>query len=236
MEIARAPLPPRRAGQVRPAGDGGRPGCGDRALTSVLFDLGGVFFDWDPRYLYARLFGDDRDAMEDFLANVAVPGGEWHLQMDAGRPIADCCAELAALHPEQASLIWAWADPDDEMVRGVFDGTVEILADLRALGVPCYAVSNMEGERYERRRREHAFLEWFDGVFISGFEGVVKPDPQFFNLALERFGLSPEDVVFIDDRPANVATAEALGIASVLFQGPGDLRARLAELGVMPLP
>lgn len=192
-----------------------------------------MFFDWDPRYLYSRIFGGDREAMEDFLANVAVPGGEWHLQMDAGRPIADCCAELAAAHPDKAELIYAWADPDDEMVRGVFDGTVEILAELKAMDVPCYALSNMEAERYERRRRAYPFMKWFDGVFISGYEGVVKPHPRFFDVALERFGLSPEEVVFVDDRPANVATAAGLGITSVLFQGPEDLRVRLADLGIL---
>ena len=77
------------------------------------------------------------------------------------------------------------------MISGVIPGTVEVFAELKATGVPCYALSNMERENWERRIQIYDFLGWFDGYFISGLEGVIKPDSEYFERALERFGLRP---------------------------------------------
>lgn len=189
--------------------------------------------DWDPRYLYTPLFGGDTEAMESFLSTVCVPGGEWHLSMDAGRPIDEAISEMVALYPEQAELVKAWADPEDAMVRRIFEGTVDILKELKARGVPCYALSNMEQQRYERRKERHAFMSWFDGAYISGYEGVVKPEPRFFELALERFGLQASSSVFIDDRSENVAAAAGVGLRTVLFRSPAQVRQELAGLGLL---
>jgi 2-haloacid dehalogenase len=207
-----------------------RPGNGPDAPGTVLFDLGGVFLDWDPRYLYRKLFEDDADAMEHFLSDICTPA--WHSEQDRGQSIADACSERTAKFPEYAALINAWGERSEEMIDGVFDGTVEVFAELRAAGVPCYALSNMERENWERRFAAYPFLRWFDGYFISGLEGVIKPDPEYFKRALKRFGLRPEEVLFVDDREVNTKAAEALGIASVLFAGPERLRASLVARGV----
>ena len=121
------------------------------------------------------------------------------------------------------------------MISGVIQGSVELFAELKATGVPCYALSNMERENWERRIEIYDFLGWFDGYFISGLEGVIKPDPEYFQRALERLGLQPDEVVFIDDRPDNTAAAVALGIPAVVFTSPEALRGELVEWGLLPL-
>ncbi len=200
--------------------------------ATVCFDIGGVFLDWDPRYLYRQLFDGDDEAMERFLAEVCPQ--EWHAQMDRGRSIAEACEERKALYPAAAPLIDAWRDRSEDMIRGVIDGTVEVLRDLKATGATCYALSNMERENWEVRYRRYGFLQWFDGYFISGCEGVIKPEPEFFRRAAQRLGFRPADVVFIDDRPVNVEAARAGGLPSVLFTGPEELRRELAVLGLLP--
>jgi 2-haloacid dehalogenase len=202
-----------------------------KGVKAVLFDLGGVFLDWDPRHLYRKLFGDDVAAMEDFLANVCTPA--WHAQQDLGRGIAEACGELSATYPGYADLITAWAERNEEMVKGVIDGSVEILAELVAAGVERYALTNMERESWERRYQRYEFLRWFDGYFVSSFEGVMKPDRRYFELALERFGLEPEEALFTDDNQQNVDAAGALGVQAVLFRGPSALREELLARGIL---
>jgi 2-haloacid dehalogenase len=199
--------------------------------SAVLLDLGGVFLDWDPRYLYRKLFGDDVAGMEDFLANICTP--VWHSEQDRGQSIAEACAERRAKFPGHAELIDAWGERAEEMVRGVIQGSVDLFAELKATGVPCYALSNMERENWERRTEIYDFLGWFDGYFISGLEGVIKPDPEYFRRALERLDLQPDEVLFIDDRPENTAAAGALGIPAVVFTTPEALRGELVGRGLL---
>jgi 2-haloacid dehalogenase len=202
-----------------------------RAVTAVLWDLGGVLLDWDPRHLYRQLFGDDVARMEDFLANVCT--ASWHAQQDLGRPIEEACVELSKQFPQQAPLILAWAQRNEEMVKGPVKGSIELLAEVVEAGVPCYALTNMERESFERRVRRYEFFDWFDGCFVSGFEGVMKPDPRFFKLALERFALVPEETLFTDDKPDNVAAAAGLGVPATVFRDAPSLRAELVSMGVL---
>jgi 2-haloacid dehalogenase len=199
--------------------------------SAVLLDLGGVFLDWDPRYLYRKLFGDDVAGMEHFLANICTTA--WHVEQDRGRSIPEACAELRAEFPEYAELIDAWGERSEEMIIGVIEGTVEVFSELKETGVPCYALSNMERENWERRFEIYDFLGWFDGYFISGLEGVIKPDSEYFERALERFNLRPDEVLFIDDRPENTAAARALGMPAVDFTSPEALRGELVARGLL---
>ena len=119
------------------------------------------------------------------------------------------------------------------MVNGVIDGTVRILAELVETGIERYALTNMERESWERRFQRYEFLQWFDGYFVSSLEGVMKPDPRYFELALERFGLAPEEAFFADDKLPNVEAAGALGVQAVLFREPAGLREELVARGVL---
>ena len=198
---------------------------------AIVFDLGGVLRDWNPRYLYRKLFDGDDAAMERFLAEVCTM--EWHHAHDLGVPPERTCAELAEAHPDQAELIWAWSRRSEEMISGPIDGTVAILSDLKAAGVPCYALTNMERETYPLRRERFEFLRWFDGTVVSGFEGVAKPDPAVFELLLTRFALEPSETVLVDDSPVNVRAAREAGIHAIEFHSPERLRHWLADAGLL---
>jgi 2-haloacid dehalogenase len=200
-----------------------------REIDAVVFDLGGVLIDWNPRYLYRQLF-DDPEEMSGFLARICTT--DWHRAHDLGVDTTQSCERLARQHPRYADLIMAWAHRGEEMIRGQIDGTVEILAELRAAGTPCFALSNMEPDRYVLRRDRFAFMRWFDGAVISGIEGVAKPDRQIFEILLDRHDLDPGRTAFIDDSPGNVTAARDLGIEALRFVSPEDLRRDLRDLGL----
>jgi 2-haloacid dehalogenase len=197
----------------------------------VVFDIGGVLLDWDPRHLYRQVF-DDEQAMEQFLGRICTP--QWHEQHDRGASTASSCARLAEAHPEHADEIWAWMTRGEEMVAGTIEDSVEILAELHRGGVACYALSNMEAETFPVRRRRFAFFDLFDGIVISGVEGVAKPDPVIFELLLRRYGLDAGATLFIDDNAENLAPASALGMSTVLFQSPEGLRRSLRHMDLLP--
>jgi 2-haloacid dehalogenase len=197
----------------------------------VVFDFGGVLLNWNPRHLYRKLFAGDEAAMESFLANVCTPA--WNERQDAGRSFADAVAELLPRHPDKAALIAAFGQRFDEMIAGPIDGTVEILAELKRAGVPRYGLTNFSAETFGPQRQRFEFLSWFDGIVVSGEEGVIKPDPRIFRILLERYRIAPEEAVFIDDSPGNAAAAVALGIHGIHFRSPELLRRELASLGLL---
>ena len=202
-----------------------------RRPDAVVFDLGGVLIDWNPRYLYRTLFGGDTAAMEHFLAHVCSPA--WNHRQDAGRSFADGCAELVREFPDARPLIEAWRERFAETLGGPIAGTVEILAALRERGVPLYALSNWWAETFPIARARFDFLGWFDGIVISGELGVAKPDPRIFAHVLETYGLRADATVFVDDLPANVAAAAAVGMQPILFTDPAALRVSLRELDLL---
>ncbi len=196
----------------------------------AVFDLGGVLIDWNPRYLYRKLFTDE-SAMEHFLANICT--SNWNLQQDAGRTLAEGCALLKMQHPEHAEYIDAWMHRYEEMIAGPIQGTVEILSELRSRGVPVYALSNWSSETFPAAQRRFEFLNWFDGMLLSGKVKLVKPDPQIFKLFLETHGVDPAKAVYVDDLPHNVAAANAIGMHGIRFTNPAELRAELVRVGLL---
>jgi 2-haloacid dehalogenase len=202
-------------------------------IEAVVFDIGGVLLDWNPRHLYRKLFADEA-TMERFLAEIATM--EWHEANDRGVPFAVTGRELAERHPEYAELIWAWGRRSEEMIAGPITGTVEILGELRRRSVRCYALTNMEAETYPLRVERYPFMRWFDGTVVSSAEGITKPDPEIFRRLLERFGLAPETTLFVDDSERNVEAAAALGLQTERFSSPERLRRRLEAAGVLDRP
>jgi 2-haloacid dehalogenase len=198
----------------------------------VVFDLGGVLIDWNPRYLYRKLFNGNDGAMEHFLATVCT--SSWNAQQDAGRTLAEAGASLKLLHPSHAAMIDAWFERYDEMLAGPIVGTVDILTELRSSGLPLYALSNWSAETFPIALKRFEFLKWFRGVLLSGEAKLLKPDPRFFELFLETFAIDPAHAVYIDDLRPNVEAATALGMHGIVFTDPPTLRSELARLGLIP--
>jgi 2-haloacid dehalogenase len=197
----------------------------------AVFDLGGVLIDWDPRYLYRKLFDGDTEAMEEFLATVCTQS--WNEQQDAGRPFADACTSLKLIHPHKAPLIDAWVQRYDEMLASPISGTVDILTKLDSRRVPLYALSNWSAETFPTALRRFEFLKWFKGVMLSGEVKLLKPDPRIFKLFLETFAIDPALTVYIDDREANVEAAITSGMHGIVFRDAATLRTELTALGLL---
>jgi 2-haloacid dehalogenase len=194
-------------------------------FDTILFDLGGVLIDWNPRYLYRPLFGGDDAAMEDFLARVCPP--EWNLEMDAGRPFAEAVAERQRLFPEHAERIALWHTGWPQMLRDQIPETVELLAALRGRGHRLLALTNWSAETFPIARQRFAFLGWFEDIVVSGEVKLAKPDRRIFELAIRRAGLDPARTLYIDDSASNVEAAKALGFRTHHFESPAGLRAEL---------
>lgn len=200
-------------------------------ITTVVFDIGNVLLDWDPRHLYRKLI-DDPEELAFFLSEICSPA--WHLSHDLGVDTTSSCRELASRYPEREHLIMAWDERGEEMIAGPIEGTVGLLAGLRTAGHQCLALSNMEADRFLRRVERFPFLATFDGYVISGFEGVAKPDRAIFEILRSRFALEPQATLFIDDSAANVEAARAAGFRAIRFTGPDHLRDHLTGLGLLP--
>ena len=204
---------------------------GDRAEI-VVFDLGGVLIDWDPRYLYRTLF-DDPEAMEVFLRDVA--SSPWNERFDAGRPLDEGIAELVLLHPHLEAPLRAWKSRWIEMVKGPIHGTVAILDELVEQGVRLAALTNWSVETFPLVRDDDAypFFAHFQNIYVSGALRLIKPDPQIFAHVEEDLRVSPEALLFIDDNPANVAAARARGWQAHRFVDPKGLRGWLVGHGLL---
>jgi len=196
------------------------------AIDYVVFDLGGVLVDWDPRYLYRKIF-DTEAEVEAFLRDIF--SHDWILASDAGRPLDDCIAELVARHPDYEGPIRAYRDRWHEMVTGPINGTVEILRKLKSDGVALFVLSNWSHDTWPRALEMFEFLDWFDGLVVSGLEGVAKPEAEIFR-RLEGHGVDLGRALFIDDRADNIAAAEALGMTGIHFTGAADLSESLSGL------
>lgn len=180
----------------------------------VVFDVGRVLFDWDLRYLFAKLI-DDKDRLEWFVTHVVTP--EWHFQHDAGRPLAEMLPELKAEFPGHDALIDAYAARFNETIPGPMPGSLELVERLDEAGVPLFAITNFGHEFWEGFRPTQPIFDRFRGIVVSGIEQIVKPDPAIYRLAIERFGIDPTGALFIDDVAKNIEGAESVGMAGHHF-------------------
>ena len=199
--------------------------------TAVVFDLGGVLMDWDPRHLYRKLFDGDEAAMEEFLATVCT--AEWIRQQDMGLSVAEAVAKLIRRFPDHASLIEAYDKRWPEILAGPIDGSVSVLAELRQRGIPLYGLTNLPSEKFPTLIERLDFLEWFKSVVVSGTVGIAKPDPEIYTHLLETCSLAPDSTVYIDDVLENVDGAKAEGLTALQFISPAKLRSDLAKLGLL---
>ncbi|MBI1765174.1 MAG: HAD family phosphatase [Acidobacteria bacterium] len=196
----------------------------------LIFDLGAVLIDWNPRYLYRQFFADEA-TMEAFFAEVGL--SEWNAQQDAGRPFAEAIALLAAQYPHHAAHIHAFWERWPEMLGGALEGTVEIMRELRARGHRLFALSNWSAETYPHAAARFEFLQWFEYVALSGRLKLVKPQPEIYAHLQERIARPAAECLFIDDSLANVEAAWQCGWQAIHFTTPGALQVELVRRGIL---
>jgi 2-haloacid dehalogenase len=201
-----------------------------QTITAVVFDLGGVLIDWDPRYLYRKLMPEEE--IDAFLAEIGFP--EWNRAQDAGGSWDDAVEALATRHPHRRDLIAAYPSRYPETMAGPIEASVALLDELHETGTTrLIALTNWSSETFPHARAAFSFLDRFEGIVVSGEEGVTKPDPMLFRTLLDRYALLPDETVFIDDSPTNVEAAQSLGLVGLRFTDPDQLRADLSRLGLL---
>jgi 2-haloacid dehalogenase len=198
-------------------------------IDAVIFDLGNVLVEWDRRLLFAKLI-DDSAELDRFLDEVLTL--EVNADLDRGVPLAEVTASLAARFPRERELIDAFRDRWAETLGVIIQGSVDILEELRELPLTLLALSNWGKDTFAQAEPLLPFLTSFDGLVISGREGVAKPDPAIFRLLCDRHAVAPERAVFIDDGSANIEAADQLGFNTVLFSSANQCRARLIDFGL----
>ena len=199
-------------------------------VTTVVFDIGNVLVAWDPRNLYRRYFAGREHEMEWFLKNVCTSA--WNIEQDRGRSFREAVELLVKEHPPQwHPMIRAFDVEWHHTISGPIEGSVAILRSLKDSQVPVYAITNWNQDKFRESRQRFDFLNSFDGIVVSGDEGLLKPDREIFELFFERYGVVPETAVFIDDSLRNVEGARAVGMQGLHFTSPEALACDLRNLG-----
>ncbi len=201
------------------------------AIKNIVFDVGAVLIDWNPRYLFRGLFGDG-GAMEKFLSDVGF--AEWNHSLDLGRPWEEARAEKVAQFPEYTDMIDAYWDRWIEMCDAPIHESVDILMDIKRRGYPVYALSNWNDLKWDVASKEFPFLKLFNNKIVSGHVKLAKPDPAIYQLLLDTYKLNAEECFFVDDKIENVQIAKKLGIHAVQFTSPRQLEMDLIACGVIP--
>nr|WP_269822316.1 HAD family phosphatase [Aggregatibacter actinomycetemcomitans] len=191
--------------------------------------MGGVLVDWNPRHLYRKIFSNDAE-MERFLAEVC--NSEWNARQDAGRSWSEGVAEAVKQHPQYEAEIRAYHERWTETLNGAIDDTVALLEPLKRSGVRLLALTNWSNETFYFAEERFPFLTEFEGILVSGYERLAKPDPRIFNLLIERYHLNPQHTVFIDDNLRNVEGARNVGLHTLQFTHAQKLKQDLITLGV----
>ena len=202
----------------------------DRDVEAIVFDVGRVLYRWNLRNLFEKMIVDEKRL--DFLLSEVVTE-QWHFQHDAGRPLGEVVPERQAVYPDYADAIEAYATRFNESIPGPVPGSLEIVRDLDAAGLPLFAITNFGAEFWDGFRPTAPIFDLFRVIVVSGKEKIAKPDAAIFALAAERFGHDPEAMLFIDDNADNIAAARVLGWQVHHFRDAPTLRADLESRGLL---
>lgn len=200
-------------------------------INTIIFDLGGVLIDWNPDYVFTENYFDSQEQRTFFFQNVCTP--DWNENQDAGYPIAKATEEKLIEFPEWENPIKDFYGRWVEMLGEQIQGTVDIFKQLKEnKNLKFYALTNWSAETFPIAIDRFDFLQWFDGLVVSGEEKMRKPFPEFYKLLLNRYNVNPEETLFIDDNLRNVKAAEALGIKNIHFKEPSGLDLELKRIGI----
>lgn len=200
-------------------------------IKNIVFDLGGVLVDWNPAYVYRKIFNNDQEKVDWFLTNICT--SDWNEEQDAGRSLAEATEILVSQHPQYEVWIRVFYDRWEEMLGGVIKETEEILKQLKEnRNYRIYALSNWSAETFPIALKRYDFLKLFEGIIVSGTEKTRKPFPEIYNILLERYQLNAEECVFIDDNLKNIKAAQALKINGIHFVSAEQLTVDLSKLSI----
>ena len=186
-------------------------------VKKFLFDLGNVFFDWNPERVLKPIFNDD-ERMNFFINNISFPLLD--TRCDAGITIEVAVNDAIKKFPDFENEIKLYYPNHGNMVGGFFQKTVDIFYKLKELNYPCFILSNWSAETYEGMEEKYPFLKDFEGKIISGRDFLIKPDPAIYELAISRFDLVPQETLFIDDRLDNIEAAQKLNFQIIHLTDP----------------
>lgn len=199
--------------------------------STVIFDLGGVLIDWNPDYVYRTIFSN-RDELKWFYENVCT--SDWNEEQDAGRSLQAATEELITRFPDHEANIRAFYDRWEEMLGGPIQGTVDVLKELKDAGsVRMYALTNWSAETFPIALQRYQFLHWFDGRVVSGEEKTRKPFVDIYEKLIHRFNINPAETIYIDDNLRNLQPAKELGMHTIHFKNPAQLRDELLKSNVL---
>jgi len=201
------------------------------STNTIIFDLGGVLIDWNPKYLYRKIFKTEEE-VDWFLCNICT--SEWNDQQDGGRSFEEATRQLISQHPDWADPINAWYARWQETISGPIPETVELLRLVKDSGrFRLFALTNWSAETFPWAYENFLFLQWFDGIVVSGIENTRKPFPEFYHILFNRFNVDPREAIFIDDNIKNVNGAKAVGLDAIHFQSPSQLREEFGKRGIL---
>ena len=200
-------------------------------IKNVIFDLGGVLIDWNPEYVYLNVFNGDREKMKWFFDEICTM--DWNENQDAGYPLEKATEERVKLFPEYEEWIRIYYGRWEEMLGNQIDGTVAILKQL--IDNPNYkvvALTNWSAETFPVALERFDFLHWFEGIVVSGTEKMRKPFNEIYELTLNRFNIEAAQSLFIDDNTRNIEAAKKMGINTIRFNNPTQLKSELKSLNI----
>lgn len=201
------------------------------AIDTIVFDLGGVLIDWNPRILYRKILKTEEE-ISWFFENICT--SEWNEQQDAGRSFAEATEELVAKHPEWEIPIRAWYGRWEETIPGPIHETVDLLKYFKEKSpYRLYALTNWSAESFPRTLQKFEFLHWFDGIVVSGKEKTRKPFPDIYQILFKRFDIHPSKSIFIDDNLKNIEAAKKEGMQGIHFQSPAQLKLSMQDFGLL---
>jgi len=201
-------------------------------VDNIIFDLGGVLIDWNPEYLYSKVFGEEKERMDWFLSNVCTP--EWNMEQDAGRTLKEGTELLIEQFPGYEAWIRMFYDRWEEMIAGEVHEVVNVLESIKKRNKErLFALTNWSSETFVLAQKRFDFLSHFEGIVVSGQEGTRKPFERIYQVLLQRYSLDPLQSVFIDDNYENIRAAEHLGIRGIHFRDPEQLIRDLQGLDIL---
>ena len=199
-------------------------------IENIVFDFGGVLLDWNPRYLYEKLF-NDKEQMESFLSNIC--NESWNVQQDAGRPLAEATLILQKQFPEYELMIQRFYDDWEIMLKGEISENTVLIDQLKNKKYKLFGLTNWSGETFPIALGKYMFLHEFEGIVVSGDEKLVKPDKEIYFVLLNRYNLEAENSIFIDDNINNIKTANEIGFHTIHLNDKLNLEHHFKQLGIL---